>query len=60
MSTIEKKAGVRYGNASTVRMEIRYGQGDVFILKGVMIDYVKAPQHVRLTKNQLDLTEDTS
>ena len=25
-----------------------------------MIDYVKAPQHVRLTKNQLDLTEDTS
>lgn len=60
VSTIEKKAGIRYGNASTVRMEIRYGQGDVFILKGVMIDYVKAPQHVRLTKNQLDLTEDTS
>lgn len=60
VSTIEKKAGVRYGNTSTVRMEIRYGQGDVFILKGVMIDYVKAPQHVRLTKNQLDLTEDTS
>lgn len=60
VSTIEKKAGVRYGNTSTVRMEIRYGQGDVFILKGVMIDYVKAPQHVRLTKNQLDLTKDTS
>lgn len=56
----EKEAGVRYGNATSVRLEVRYGQKDVFVLKGVMIDYLKAPQHIRLTKNQMDLTEDTS
>lgn len=59
-SVVEKTAGVRYGNASKVRMEIRYGQSDVFELKGVAIDYIKAPQHIRLTKNQMDLTEDRS
>lgn len=59
-SVVEKTAGVRYGNASKVRMEIRYGQADVFELKGIAIDYIKAPQHIRLTKNQMDLTEDTS
>jgi hypothetical protein len=42
-------------------MEIRYGTDDsVFKLSKVYIDYIKAPQHIRLTQEQLDLTEDTS
>lgn len=61
ISTVEKSAGARYGNASTVRMEIRYGKDDsVFELQGVMVDYIKTPQFIRLTQEQVDLTEDTS
>lgn len=60
-SLVERSAQVRYGNASQVRMEIRYGTDDsVFKLSKVYIDYIKAPQHIRLTQEQLDLTEDTS
>ena len=60
-SLIEKGAGLRYGNVSTVRMEIRYGTDDrLFRLKKVYIDYIKAPQNIRLTQEQLDVTEDTS
>lgn len=58
---VEKNAIHRYGNASNVRMEIRYGKDDsVFELKSVYVDYIKTPQHIRLTQEQLDLTEDTS
>ena len=57
----EKGAGIRYGNRSEVRVEIRYGTDDsVFELTDVYIDYIKAPQHIRLTQKQLDTTEDTS
>ena len=60
-SLVEKGAGLRYGNVSTVRMEIRYGTDDrLFRLKKVYIDYIKAPQNIRLTQEQLDVTEDTS
>ena len=60
-SLVQKTAQVRYGNSSQVRMEIRYGTDDsVFKLTRVYIDYIKAPQHIRLTQEQLDLTEDTS
>ena len=56
-----KTAGHRYGNSSNVRLEIRYGQdSSVFELIGIIIDYIKAPQFIRLTQEQLDLTEDTS
>lgn len=58
---VEKEAAHRYGNASKVRMEIRYGHDDtVFVLEEVRIDYVKAPQYIRLTQEQVNLTEDTS
>lgn len=61
ISNIERAAQVRYGNASRVRLEIRYGTDDsVFKLKKVYIDYIKAPQNIRLTQEQLDYTEDTS
>ena len=57
----EKTATTRYGNASTVRMEIRCGKSnDIFTLEEVYVDYIKAPQHIRLTQEQLDLEEDTS
>lgn len=60
-STVVKTAGHRYGNASNVRLEIRYGKdSSVFQLIGIKIDYIKAPQFIRLTQEQLDLTEDIS
>lgn len=58
---VERYPGIRYGNHSPVRMEIRYGKDDsVFLLKKVYVDYLKTPQHIRLTQEQLDRTEDTS
>ena len=58
---VEHYPGIRYGNHSPVRMEIRYGKDDsVFLLKRVYVDYLKTPQHIRLTQEQLDRTEDTS
>lgn len=69
ISNVERAAEVRYGNVSQVRMEIRYGTDDsVFSLEHnngdeggyVYIDYIKAPQHIRLTQEQLDYTEDRS
>ena len=58
---VEKEAGVRYGNPTNVRMEIRYGQdSSVFELIGVLVDYVKTPQTIRLTQAQINQTEDTS
>lgn len=60
-SLITKPAGLRHANASKVRCEIRYGRDTkTFELKKVLIDYIKAPQTIRLTKDQMDLTEDTS
>ena len=42
-------------------MEIRYGSdSSVFKLEKVFVDYIKAPQVIRLTQEQVDLTEDTS
>lgn len=32
----------------------------IFKLDKVFIDYIKAPQHIRLTQEQMNLTEDTS
>ena len=61
VSLVEKPIGLRAGNTSNVRMEIRYGKDDsLFQLKEVQVDYVKSPQFIRLTQEQLDLTEDTS
>lgn len=61
-STIEKPEGTRYANASRVRIEIRCGRdkSNIFSLSAVQIDYVKAPQFIRLTQEQLDSDEDIS
>ena len=61
VSLVEKPTALRAGNTSNVRCEIRYGKDDsLFQLAEVQIDYVKVPQHIRLTQEQIDLTEDTS
>ena len=61
ISLVERDAIHRYGNASNVRLEIRYGKDDsIFQLVEVHVDYIKTPQEIRLTQAQLDLTEDTS
>ena len=58
---IEKIAPKRYGNKSKVRMEIRYGKDDsLFTLSKVYIDYLKSPQFIRLTQDQVDEVEDNS
>ncbi len=60
-SNVERGQAIRYGNVSKVRLEIRYGTDDsVFELKKVYVDYIKAPQYIRLTQEELDYTEDTS
>lgn len=61
-STIEKPAGSRNANSSKVKVEIRCGRdkSNVFSLSAVQIDYVKAPQFIRLTQEQLDSDEDIS
>lgn len=51
----------RYGNKSKVRMEIRYGKDNlIFQLSKVYIDYLKTPQYIQLTQEQVDGVEDTS
>ena len=58
---IEKPAATRVANPSKVRIEIRYGKDDrIFQLENIMVDYIKAPQFIRLTQEQIDTTEDTS
>ena len=61
-SSINKPAGSRYGNASHVKIEIRCGNNkqDNFSLDAVQIDYIKAPQLIKLTQEQLDSDEDIS
>ena len=61
IDSVERPAAQRFGNASQVRLEIRYGKDDsLFELASVYVDYIKTPQFIRLTQEQLDLTEDTS
>lgn len=61
ISLVEKPIAARISNPSNVRCEIRYGRDDsLFQLVEVQIDYVKSPQYIRLTQEQIDLTEDTS
>lgn len=61
VSTVERATAYRYGNASQVRMEIRYGKDNtLFELVEIQVDYIKTPQTIRLTQEQMDLTEDTS
>lgn len=58
---VERVEENRYGNRSKVRMELRYGKDNsTFTLSRVYIDYLKAPQFIRLTQEQVDDTIDQS
>ena len=58
---VQKVSPNRYGNTSKVRMEIRYGNDNsTFELYKVWIDYLKAPQFLRLTQDEVDQVLDTS
>lgn len=58
---VERVSTNRYGNKSKVRMEIRYGKDNsIFTLNKVYIDYLKTPQFIRLTEEQIDEVEDLS
>lgn len=60
-SFIERSEAERYGNRSKVRMEIRYGKDSkVFKLNKIYLDYLKAPQFIRLTIDEVDDVEDNS
>lgn len=61
VNAVERVGQIRYGNPGNVRIEIRYGKDNsLFQLERVYVDYIKAPQYIRLSQEQLDLTEDTS
>ena len=58
---VQRVAEERYGNKNQVRLEIRYGRDDsIFQLKQVYVDYLKAPQFIRLTQEQVDEVADNS
>lgn len=60
-SLVTKEATNRYGNVQPVRVEIRYGSMPANLeLDTIYVDYLKTPQYVELTQEQLDLVEDTS
>lgn len=57
----EVQTDTRHGNSSNVKIQIRYGKDNkLFVLQKIMIDYLKVPKHVRLTEEQVDMTEDVS
>lgn len=61
INLVDQPAGSRHVNPSKVRCEIRYGKDNsVFELVKVSIDYIKAPQKIRLTPEQMDSIEDKS
>ena len=58
---LKKESYVRYGNKSRARMEIRYGQTNVqAVPTRVFVDYLKTPQQISLTEDQIDDIEDNS
>lgn len=56
----EKVSGNRYGNKSRVRMEIRSGNHPSFRMNKIYVDYIKSPEFIRLTQEQLDSVVDNS
>ena len=60
-NNVQRIAEERYGNKNQVRLEIRYGRDDsIFQLEQVYVDYLKAPQFIRLTQEQVDEVADNS
>lgn len=60
-SLVDIPTAQRLPNTSEVRIEIRIGKLNSNLnLENISVDYIKAPQYLRLTQEQIDLTQDTS
>lgn len=60
-SLVERSAAQRIGNISNIRLEIRCGRNNPkYELVEVQVDYLRVPQYVRLTQDELDRTTDHS
>lgn len=57
---VRRNNKLRYGNPSNVRMELRYGKDNRVKLNAVYVDYLKTPQNIILSQDELDLVDDTS
>lgn len=61
VSLVEQQSTNRYGNSSQVRLEIRFGKdSQLFELTDIIVEYIKTPQRIELTQEQLEIVEDTS
>lgn len=62
--SVKPLIGKRYGNASAIRLELHYGQdsfkNQIYQLDYIIVDYLKVPQNILLTQDQIDLVEDYS
>lgn len=57
----DKQEGVRYGNRTVPTMEIKCGnENNKYKLKKVYIDYLIAPEYIKITQDQLDSPEDNT
>ena len=57
----QKTDSSRVGNSSPVTIQLRYGTDNtLFILTAIHADYLKVPQYILLTQDQIDSDEDTS
>lgn len=58
---LPKEQYIRYGNPYKVKMEIRYGKDStIFQPSKVYVDYIKTPQFISLTQDEIDEVEDYS
>lgn len=57
---VDKESYIRYGNVTKSIMEIRCGDNQKIVPVKVLIDYVKAPEQINLTQEQIDDVEDNS
>lgn len=58
--TITVGEGTRYGNATIPKMQIKCGKEDKYKLHAVYIDYLRTPQYLSFTQDQLDDITDTT
>lgn len=58
ISNIERETAIRYGRPT--RSKLQLYTGDKSSASHIVIDYIKAPQNINLTPEQMDLVEDTS
>lgn len=59
--SLERESYVRYGNRTKARMEIRYGMDNTTAVPTqALVDYLKTPQQVTLTEEQINDVEDNS